>query len=441
MNENFESLEEGPVAAWLRKDLERSVSRDDDDGEESLWESIAGCDEMQSVAERLATAAHSDRSGRPEEPERDRVLKDSVGIYLTDVRRYTLLNHEEEIRLTRAAQGGDREARDHIVTRNLRLVISIAKRYQGLGLPLADLIEEGNIGLMRSVDRFDWRRGLRFSTYASKWIRQSITRALVNTSRTVRIPSNVLQLLKRMAEVQRWFFQKHGRRPTNHELCRRLKISMPRLAEVYGLTQGLLSFDVPIGAEAGRHRLHDLLPAEGTRSPAIAALESLESRHVEELLRQLSPREQRIVRLRFGFDEQDPKSLEETGALLGVTRERVRQLEGRALNRLRRLVAFRAGSETNDRRRGAAVLHEPQSGARGGLRRRSPHDEESASPPATGAGDPRAVARRRNKKVRKSGTRPILKKTSEGEGSTPCGSSALFPCISVSPSLSVESAA
>src|SRR3970282_1343025 len=163
-----------------------------------------------------------------------------------------LLTHEEEILLTRAAQCGDIAARDLLITRNLRLVISIAKRYQGLGLPLADLIEEGNLGLIRSIDRFEWQRGLRFSTYSSKWIRQAITRALANTSRTVRIPSNVLALLKNIAQTQRSFYQERGRRASYEEICRRLRISMLRLSEVYGLSQNLVSLDQPIDQDMSR---------------------------------------------------------------------------------------------------------------------------------------------------------------------------------------------
>jgi RNA polymerase primary sigma factor len=271
-------------------------------------------------------------------------LKDTIGLYLGDIRRYRLLTREEEVLYAREAQTGDQNARDILITRNLRLVVSIAKHYQGLGLAFPDLIEEGNLGLIRSIERFDWRRGLRFSTYASKWIRQAITRALVNKSRTVRIPSNVLVLLKRIAQVQRLARQRDGRRATPEEICSELRISVTRLAEVYGLSQATLSLDHPVDPEVGRHKLHDVLPAAHTVDPADAALRALETRHVAQLLEGLSPREAHILRLRFGFDGHDPKSLEETGRVLGITRERIRQIEGRALSKLRRFISPEPGS-------------------------------------------------------------------------------------------------
>jgi RNA polymerase primary sigma factor len=277
-------------------------------------------------------------------PVRDRVVKeksapaptrDSIGLYLHEIRRFRLLTRDEEVSYARAASGGDRGARDVLITRNLRLVVSIAKRYQGLGLAFGDLIAEGNIGLMRSVERFDWTRGLRFSTYASKWIRQAITRALVNKSRTVRIPSNVLGLIKKISALQLSSLQRRGQRASDEEICGGLHISSMRFAEVQGLTQSTLSLDSPVDPVVGRHRLHDLLRAEHVADPAESALRSLEGRHVNKLLAELSEREQMVLRLRFGFDDHEPRSLEETGQVLGVTRERIRQIEGRALGKLR----------------------------------------------------------------------------------------------------------
>src|SRR5262245_51201971 len=217
MEEDLLTPDEEMVAAWTARKSALRVG-DVPDGEwEARWEIADG------------------RESKEGQGDKEKKLKDAVGIYLGEIRRFKLLTHAEEIRLTQAAQAGDGCARDLLITRNLRLVISIAKRYQGLGLPLADLIEEGNLGLIRSIERFEWQRGLRFSTYSSKWIRQAITRALANTSRTVRIPSNVLALLKNIALTQRSFHQERGRRASHDEICRRLRISMLRLAEVYGL--------------------------------------------------------------------------------------------------------------------------------------------------------------------------------------------------------------
>jgi len=279
--------------------------------------------------------------------------KDSIGLYLVDIRRYRLLTREEEVAYARSASAGDNAARDVLITRNLRLVVSIAKRYQGLGLAFGDLIAEGNIGLMRSVERFDWKRGLRFSTYASKWIRQAITRALVNKSRTVRIPSNVLTLIRQISQLQLSLWQREGRRLTNDDICRRLRISRNRLAEVTGLTQSTLSLDYPVDPVVGRHKLHDILPSLQTTDPADSALRLLEGRHVSRLLDALSAREQMVLRLRYGFDGDDARSLEETGKVLGVTRERIRQIEGRALSKLRACVATAESARASHGRRGA----------------------------------------------------------------------------------------
>jgi RNA polymerase primary sigma factor len=284
------------------------------------------------------------------------LTRDSIGLYLHEIRRFRLLTREEEVSYARAAGGGDQTARDVLITRNLRLVVSIAKRYQGLGLAFGDLIAEGNIGLMRSVERFDWTRGLRFSTYASKWIRQAITRALVNKSRTVRIPSNVLGLIKKISDLQVSSFQRRGRRASDDEICGGLRISATRFAEVHGLTQSTLSLDSPVDPVVGRHRLHDLLRAEHVADPAEAALRALEGRHVNKLLEELSDREQMVLRLRFGFDDHEARSLEETGQVLGVTRERVRQIEGRALGKLRASVLSAEQTRTARSREARSML-------------------------------------------------------------------------------------
>ncbi len=354
---------------------------------------------------------------------RERELKDSVGLYLNDVRRYKLLTHEEEIQLTRAAQRGDLVARDLLITRNLRLVISIAKRYQGLGLPLADLIEEGNMGLIRSIDRFEWQRGLRFSTYSSKWIRQAITRALANTSRTVRIPSNVLALLKSIAQTQRSFYQELGRRASYEEICRRLRISMLRLSEVHGLSQSLVSLDQPIDQDMGRHLLHEILPSANAADPADGALGQLERGYVGRLLDRLAPREARILRLRFGFDGHEPRSLEEVGVVLGITRERVRQIERRAIVKLRKAV------QSVQEDGGDGEAEEPVS---------RPHRPSGVAPQLVTVPTVARAARR----LRKTGRAPIRGGVqARGEGPAPCRTSRSLSSTSLSRSSSAVSAA
>lgn len=278
-----------------------------------------------------------------EETEREGVdrtpSRDAVGIYLREIRRFPLLKADEEARVAWRVRGGDADARSELISRNLRLVISIAKRYQGMGLSLEDLIEEGNIGLMKAVERFEVERGLRFSTYASKWIRQAVTRALVNKSRTVRIPANVLVLIKQYLTAQRELHQELGRAPTAEETRERVGLPRRRFLEIARLAKGVLSLDQPVETDMNAHALHDILPDGNAASPLEQAMEGLQRDLVERLLEALPEREARILRIRYGFATGEPHSLEQTGKLLGVTRERIRQLEARALRKLRELLA------------------------------------------------------------------------------------------------------
>jgi len=275
--------------------------------------------------------------------------RDAVGIYLRDIRRYPLLDREEEARVAWRVKSGDEEARHELIRRNLRLVISIAKRYQGMGLSLEDLIEEGNIGLMKAVERFEVERGLRFSTYASKWIRQAVTRALVNKSRTVRIPANVLVLIKQYLTVQRELLQELGQAPTAEEVRERLGLPRRRFQEISRLAKGVLSLDQPMELDVHSHVLHDLIPDKNAASPFEIALEGLQRDLVLRLLDTLSEREARIIRIRFGLETGEAHSLEQTGKVMGVTRERIRQLEARALRKLREALAEIDVSERADR--------------------------------------------------------------------------------------------
>jgi RNA polymerase primary sigma factor len=272
--------------------------------------------------------------------ERERAAsRDSVGIYLRDIRRFPLLKKDDETRVAWRVRSGDEEARAELIAKNLRLVISIAKRYQGMGLSLEDLIEEGNIGLMKAVERFEVERGLRFSTYASKWIRQAVTRALVNKSRTVRIPANVLVLIKQYLMAQRELLQELGRAPAAEEVRERVGLPRKRFLEIARLAKGILSLDQPIDVDVNAHVLHDVLADRGAASPLDQAMEGLQRDLVLRLLDALPEREARILRIRYGFETGEPHSLEQTGKQLGVTRERIRQLEGRALRKLRELLA------------------------------------------------------------------------------------------------------
>ncbi len=281
-----------------------------------------------------------DPGSKSEELEDERpTYRDSVGYYLKTIGRISLLKPEEERRLAKAAREGDLDSRAKLVEANLRLVVSIAKRYQGMGLPLADLIAEGNIGLVKAVERFDYDRGIRFSTYASKWIKQRITRALANDSRTVRLPSNVVELIRKFRATEERMIQDLGKGPMAWEVCETLDVTDRRWTDLALASHGTVSLDMPFAHKDGR-RLHDVLSGdEGDLEQERELFGGPSRGELMGMLRELSDREQLILRFRFGFEDGKPHSLEETGRMLGVTRERVRQLEQRALMKLRRLAA------------------------------------------------------------------------------------------------------
>jgi RNA polymerase primary sigma factor len=263
-------------------------------------------------------------------------VRDSLGMYLAAISRIRLLKKEEEVELARQAERGSVEARERLIAANLRLVVSIARRYQGMGLSFSDLIGEGNLGLIKAAEYFDVELGFRFSTYASKWIRQSITRSLANHSRTVRIPANVIANLRKYLRADRALAQKQGGRHTSEEISKEISLSLEKVDDLARLTMSTLSLDTPVGDE-GQMTLYDLLADAGQLSPMENAEATLDRRRVTGLLTILDEREQRILNFRFGLDGQEPLSLEETGKKIGVTRERVRQIEKRCLLKLRRL--------------------------------------------------------------------------------------------------------
>lgn len=262
--------------------------------------------------------------------------RDCLGAYLTAISRTKLLTREQEVSLARAARDGDPRALDRIVAANLRLVVSIARRYQGMGLSFSDLIGEGNLGLIKASEYFDPELGFRFSTYASKWIRQSITRSLANHSRTVRIPANVIASLRRYLQTERRLAQTTQGRHTIDDVSKALDLPVNKVTDLERLTRGTLSMDSPIGDEA-QATLYDLVPDTRQESPLDRASDTLNRRRLGSLLEGLDHREQRILNFRFGLDGQEPLSLEETGRKIGVTRERVRQIEKRCLLKLRRV--------------------------------------------------------------------------------------------------------
>lgn len=261
--------------------------------------------------------------------------RDCLGAYLATISKVKLLTREKEVELSRAAKAGDQRAFDHLVAANLRLVVSIARRYQGMGLGFSDLIGEGNLGLIKAAEYFDPELGFRFSTYASKWIRQSITRSLANHSRTVRIPANVIANLRKYLKVDRDLAQQKEGRHTIDDISRELELPVEKVVKLSRLTRSTLSMDSPIGDDA-QATLYELLPDRTVVSPLESTAETMNRNRIRALLEGLDERERRILNFRFGLDGQEPLSLEQTGKRIGVTRERVRQIEKRCLLKLRK---------------------------------------------------------------------------------------------------------
>lgn len=273
------------------------------------------------------------KAGRAAAPSRSR---DTLGAYLAAISKIKLLTRAQEVELATAARAGNAAAMDRLIASNLRLVVSIARRYQGMGLSFTDLIGEGNLGLIKAAEYFNPDLGFRFSTYASKWIRQSITRSLANHSRTVRIPANVIANLRRYLRADRSLAQRKDGRHSVDDVSKELGLPVEKVTTLARLTWSTLSMDSPLGDEA-QTTLYDLVADERQSSPFDDAEASLNRRHVAELLKSLDERERRILNYRFGLDGQEPLSLEETGRKIGVTRERIRQIEKRCLLKLRQL--------------------------------------------------------------------------------------------------------
>ena len=259
---------------------------------------------------------------------------DPVRLYLKEIAKVPLLSAEEEVDLAKQVQRGEQRAMDRLIRANLRLVVSIAKRYVGRGLTLLDLIQEGNIGLMRAVAKYDWRLGYRFSTYATWWIRQAITRAIADQSRVIRLPVHVTELITQYLQASRRLLQQLERSPTLAEVALTMGMDEKRLLHVVRSSQTPVSLETPIG-EDGEDRLGDLIGDDEAKAPEEAAAEVLLRRDVDILLERLSPREKRVLRLRYGLEDGRQYTLEEIAGDFGLTRERVRQVEGEALRKLR----------------------------------------------------------------------------------------------------------
>ena len=261
-------------------------------------------------------------------------LDDPVKAYLKEIGQVPLLSAEEEQTLARAARAGDADARRRLSEANLRLVVSVAKRYAGRGLPVLDLIQEGNLGLMKAAEKFEPDRGFKFSTYATWWIRQSITRAIADQGRTIRIPVHLVEHINRVRKTAGELLRKNGREPTAEEIAVRLEMEPDRVRELLQLAQEPVSLETPVGEEEDAH-LEDFIQDEEAGIPVDEAGRQLLRRELMSVLKSLTPREERVITLRFGLDDGRPRTLEELGKEFNVTRERIRQIEAKALRKLR----------------------------------------------------------------------------------------------------------
>jgi len=273
--------------------------------------------------------------GSLEMPEvEDIPLTDPVRMYLREIGKIPLLTPEEEIELAKRIEAGDLEAKKKLMAANLRLVVSIAKKYIGRGMLFLDLIQEGNLGLSRAVEKFDYRKGFKFSTYATWWIRQAITRAIADQARTIRIPVHMVETINKLIRVSRQLVQKLGREPTAEEIAKEMGIDAERVAEIQRIAQEPVSLETPIGEEEDS-QLGDFLEDKELLSPDDAAANQLLREELENMIDELAPREREVLRLRFGLEDGHPYTLEEVGRRFGVTRERIRQIEAKALRKLR----------------------------------------------------------------------------------------------------------
>ena len=261
-------------------------------------------------------------------------IEDPVRMYLKEIGKVPLLSAEEEIELAKKMEQGDESAKERLIEANLRLVVSIAKRYVGRGMLFLDLIQEGNLGLIKAVEKFDYRKGYKFSTYATWWIRQAITRAIADQARTIRIPVHMVETINKLIRVSRQLLQELGREPTPEEIAEEMDMPVDRVREILKISQEPVSLETPIGEEEDSH-LGDFIQDDNVPVPADAAAFTLLKEQLVEVLGTLTEREQKVLRLRFGLDDGRARTLEEVGKEFNVTRERIRQIEAKALRKLR----------------------------------------------------------------------------------------------------------
>ncbi len=314
-----EKLEE--VDELYHKLLEQKIDVFETVTEEEIAEDEKATSELSKELEVLATIG-------------DKLLTDPVRMYLKEIGRIPLLKAEEEIDLAQRIEKGEKKARAKLIQSNLRLVVSIAKRYLGRGMSFLDLIQEGNQGLMRAVEKYDWRRGYKFSTYATWWIRQAITRAIADQARTIRIPVHMVETINKLSQTARRMTQELGREVTHEELAKKMDLTPQRVQEIFKIAQETTSLEKPVGDEEDSF-LGDFIPDTNQASPYDSASKQFLKENIEEVFQTLSEREAKVLKMRFGLGGYRAMTLEEVGKEFGVTRERIRQIEAKALRKLK----------------------------------------------------------------------------------------------------------
>ncbi|HZJ57821.1 MAG TPA: RNA polymerase sigma factor RpoD [Clostridia bacterium] len=291
------------------------------------------------IVDEESTADDDDEEDEEADQSDDSILEgvnvdDPVRMYLKEIGKVSLLTAEEEVDLAQRMEAGDELAKRQLAEANLRLVVSIAKRYVGRGMLFLDLIQEGNLGLIKAVEKFDYRKGFKFSTYATWWIRQAITRAIADQARTIRIPVHMVETINKLIRVSRQLLQEYGREPLPEEIAQEMGITEEKVRDILKIAQEPVSLETPIGEEEDSH-LGDFIPDDDAPAPAEAAAFTLLKEQLMEVLDTLTPREEKVLRLRFGLDDGRARTLEEVGKEFNVTRERIRQIEAKALRKLR----------------------------------------------------------------------------------------------------------
>ncbi|MFH1749529.1 MAG: RNA polymerase sigma factor RpoD [bacterium] len=298
-----------------------------------------GIEVVDSEEEKILEVVDEKEKGSTEEPDtesfvKEEIFDDSVRMYLREIGKIPLIKKEEEIVLAQKIERGNQNAKKKLAEANLRLVVSIAKRYVGRGLTLLDLIQEGNTGLARAVEKFDWRRGYKFSTYATWWIRQAVTRAIADQSRTIRIPVHMVETINKLVAIQRQLVQELGREPLSEEIAQEMGIPKEKVEHIKKISQETVSLETPVGEEEDS-RLGDFIEDKDSKTPEDIAIHQLLKEQLAKIMGELSAREQKVLKMRFGLSGDHEHTLEEVGNELGVTRERIRQIEAKALGKLK----------------------------------------------------------------------------------------------------------